>query len=256
MLELKNVSWRNGRGFEVRNASLFLRKGELTCLMGPNGAGKSTLLRIMTGEITPDAGEALLDGRRISDIPRREFARKTAVIRQERSFAFPMSCRELVMTGRTPYLGFMGRSGQREQQMADEAMKKTGSLALADAPFEQVSGGEKQRVMLARALMQAPETLLMDEAFSAMDARQSAKALRLVKRLAREENLAVMCIIHDVHMAHAFADRIVLMEDGEIVGDGPPERMMSSPAMNRLTGMKIELSDGRLSIWIPKEAES
>ena len=253
MLELRSVSWKSRRGFEIRNVSLALQKGSLTCVMGPNGSGKSTLLRLMTGEIMPDSGEALMDGVSISRISRREFARKAAVIRQERSFAFPMTCRELVMTGRAPYLGFMGLSGKREQEMALRVMEKTGSLLLADAPFEEISGGEKQRVLLARSLMQQPETLLMDEAFSAMDARQSVNAMQLVKRLAREEQMAVMCIIHDIHLAHAFADRIVLMDAGEIAADGAPDEIMTGEAMKILTGMEISLSDGRLSTFIPRE---
>ena len=147
----------------------------------------------------------------------------------------------------------MGLSGKREQEMALRVMEKTGSLLLADAPFEEISGGEKQRVLLARSLMQQPETLLMDEAFSAMDARQSVNAMQLVKRLAREEQMAVMCIIHDIHLAHAFADRIVLMDAGEIAADGAPDEIMTGEAMKILTGMEISLSDGRLSTFIPRE---
>jgi len=255
MLALRSVSWSNARGFSVKEVSLTLRPGRITALMGPNGAGKSTLLRLMTGELTPASGHILLNDTPVPSIPRRRFAQQVAVIRQERSFTFPMSCMELVLTGRTPYLGFMGRTGAKERQMAHNALERTGALSLADAPFEEISGGEKQRVMLARALMQEPRVLLLDEAFSAMDARRSVQAMQLIQSIARESDIAVLCILHDVHIAHAFADRIVLLENGSITDDGAPSSVVSGPAMQRLTGMRIEVTPtGNLLTHILPEA--
>lgn len=243
MLALRSVFWSNARGFSIRDVSLSLTPGRITALMGPNGAGKSTLLRLMTGELTPVSGQVLLNDIPVPSIPRRIFAQQIAVVRQERSFTFPMSCMDLVMTGRTPYLGFMGRTGEKERQMAHNALERTGALSLADASFEEISGGEKQRIMLARALMQEPKVLLLDEAFSAMDARQSVRAMQLVQSLARERNIAVLCILHDVHIAHAFADRIVLLENGAVADDGTPGQVTSGPAMQRLTGMNISITE-------------
>lgn len=243
MLALQSVSWKNARGFSINAVSLVLEPGRITALMGPNGAGKSTLLRLMTGELTPFSGQVLLGGMPVRSIPRRQFARQVAVIRQERGFTFPMSCMELVLTGRTPYLGFLGRTGAKERRLAEAALERTGALALANAPFEEISGGEKQRVMLARALMQEPAVLLLDEAFSAMDARQSVRAMQLVKSIAREKNIAVLCILHDVHIAHAFSDRIVLLENGSVADHGAPASVTPGPAMRRLTGMHIELTE-------------
>ena len=221
MLELKQASWANGRGFSVREVSLSLRKGRLTALMGPNGAGKSTILRLMTGEIVPDSGQALLDGVPVHQISRRQFARKAAVIRQERSFTFPMTCMELVLTGRTPFLGFMGRTGEREREMARSALLRTGAEHLMN--------------------------------FSAMDARQAVRAMQLVKALARERGMAVLCILHDLHIAHAFADEIVLLEDGRIAAQGSPHQISGSEAMRRLTGMKITVCEGGLMTEIEEQ---
>lgn len=256
MLSLSSVSWSNSRGFSVKNVSLSLEPGRVAALMGPNGSGKSTLLRLLTGELIPSSGQALLGGMSVLSIPRRQFARQVAVIRQERAFTFPMTCLDLVLTGRTPYLGFMGRTGERERAMARDAMTRTGSLALADAPFEEISGGEKQRVILARALMQDPKVLLLDEAFSAMDARRSVRAMQLVKSIALEKNIAVLCILHDVHIAHAFADRIILLEDGAIADDGAPASVAAGSAMQRLTGMHITVTDNGslLTRILPEEA--
>ena len=243
MLALQAVSWQNKRGFSINAVSLALEPGKITALMGPNGAGKSTLLRLMTGELSPTSGQVLLSDTPIQRIPRRQFAQQVAVVRQERAFTFPMRCIDLVLTGRTPYLGFMGRTGPAELAMAREALGRTGALALADAPFEEISGGEKQRVMLARALLQEPSVLLLDEAFSAMDARQSVHAMQLVASLAQERQIAVLCILHDVHIAHAFSDRIVLLENGSVADDGPPSSVASGPAMQRLTGMRISVTE-------------
>ena len=243
MLSLQSVSWSNDRGFSIKNVSLTPEPGKITALMGPNGSGKSTLLRLMTGELSPASGQVFLNGVPIQAIPRKEFARQVAVIRQEISFTFPMRCIDLALTGRTPYLGFMGRTGAKEVRMAKAALARTGALSLADAPFEEISGGEKQRVLLARALMQEPKILLLDEAFSAMDARQSALAMQLVQSIAREQGVAVLCILHDVHIAHAFADRIVLLENGSVAADGSPASVVPSPAMRRLTGMHIEITE-------------
>lgn len=255
MLTLQSVCWKNSRGFCLSEVSLSLEPGRITALMGPNGAGKSTLLRLMTGELTPSSGQILLHDVPIRNIPLKQFARQVAVVRQERVFTFPMSCTELVLTGRTPYLGFMGRTGAKEHEMARHALHRTGALALADAPFEEISGGEKQRVMLARALMQEPRVLLLDEAFSAMDARRSVQAMQLIQSIARESDIAVLCILHDVHIAHAFADRIVLLENGSITDDGAPSSVVSGPAMQRLTGMRIEVTPtGSLLTHILPEA--
>ena len=254
MLRLENVCWKNKRGFSLQNISFSPEKGKVTALMGANGAGKSTLFRLMTGEITPESGEALIDNVPVSKIPRRQFAQRVAVIRQERSFTFPMSCLELVLTGRTPFLGFMGRTSKADYAMAEDALKRTGTYELAHAPFEQISGGEKQRVMLARALMQQPDTLLLDEAFSAMDMRQAVRAMRLVRSLTQEKQLAAVCILHDIHIAHAFADRILLLENGSITADGAPDEVCRSAAMQRLTGMNIQIqSTGSLTAQILPE---
>lgn len=243
MLVLESVCWSNSRNFSIQNVSLALEPGRITALMGPNGAGKSTLLRLMTGELTPSSGQVLLNQTPVRSIPRRLFAQQVAVIRQERAFTFPMSCMELVLTGRTPYLSFMGRTGAKERRMAQDSLERTGALSFADAPFEEISGGEKQRVMLARALMQEPKVLLLDEAFSAMDARQSVRAMQLIRSIAQEKQIAVLSILHDVHIAHAFADRIVLLENGSLADDGPPSCVASGPAMQRLTGMSITVTE-------------
>ncbi len=243
MLSLQDVCWENKRGFALKNISLSPQRGQVTALMGANGAGKSTVLRLMTGELTPTSGKVLIDGIPLSQMPRRQFAQRTAVIRQERSFTFPMRCIDLVLTGRTPYLGFMGRTCRADYELAEDALARTGTLALAHVLFEEISGGEKQRVMLARALLQQPDTLLLDEAFSAMDALQAVRAMQLVRSLARENQIAVMCILHDIHIAHAFADRIVLLENGRLAADGAPDEICTCAAMRRLTGMHIEIKE-------------
>ena len=154
MLSLRNVYWKNSRGFALTDITFTPEKGKVTALMGANGAGKSTLLRLMCGELMPERGLALIDDIPVCKLSRKQFARRVAVIRQERNFTFPMRCIDLVMTGRTPYMGFMGRASKSDFDMAQDALRRTGALHLADAPFEQISGGEKQRIMLARALLQ------------------------------------------------------------------------------------------------------
>ena len=201
-------------------------------------------------------GLALLDGAPVRSVARKRFARRVAVVRQERTFAFPMSCLDLAMTGRTPYLGLIGGVGGRERAMALEALERVGARKLANASFEEISGGEKQRVMLARALLQEPGALLLDEAFSAMDERRAASAMRLVRELARERNMAVLSIMHDLHIAHAMTDRLVLMEEGRIVAEGTPDEAVGSEAMRRLTGMRIEVHEnGSLTTCVLPESE-
>ena len=256
MLSLEKVCWENSRGFCLKDITFTPERRKVTALMGANGAGKSTLFRLMTGEITPSSGKALLDGIPVSKVPRRQFARRTAIIYQERSFTFPMRCIDLVLTGRTPYLSFIGHTSQKDLDMAQDALRRVGASSLAFAPFEQISGGEKQRVMLARALLQQPDTLLLDEAFSAMDARQAVRSMSLVRSLAHERQMAVVCILHDIHIAHAFADRIVLLENGRIAADGAPDAICTCAAMRRLTGMNIELKEnGALLTQILPESE-
>lgn len=232
-LQALDLSCRSGARLLIDRVSLTLTPGEMVALIGPNGAGKSTLLRLLTGYLSPDSGQCLLNGQALDSWPRDRLARVRAVMRQQSHVEFPLSVREVVAMGRAPW------PGRASASMLDEVMQLTGCDELATRDYRRLSGGEQQRVQLARALAQlwhddGPRGwLFLDEPTSALDLYHQQHALRLLHRLSRKGQLAVCCVLHDLNLAALWSDSMLLLHEGRRVANGTPAEVMTEPTLTR-----------------------
>lgn len=219
--------------FAYESAPVFSRldlevaEGEMVAVLGPNGTGKTTLIRLASGHLRPAAGEVAILGRHAASIPARERARLVAVVPQESRPAFDLTAAEVVRMGRTPHLGLLGIEGPRDEAMVRSAMEQADVGALAGRSFLSLSGGERQRVVLARAVAQEPRMLLLDEPTAFLDLKHRLAVYDLLVRLNRDAGLTLVLASHDLDLAARYCSRLVLLHQGEVAADGPPERVLS-----------------------------
>ena len=221
----------------LEGLTLAARPGELTVLIGPNGAGKSTVLKTLSGALAPIRGRVTLEGRDLAGIPQRELARHLAAMLTHRPEPELMTCRELVSAGRYPYTGRLGILSRQDRAAAEKAMEQVGVTALRDRDFTRLSDGQRQRVLLARALCQEPEVLLLDEPTGYLDLRHKLEFLQLLRNLARQERLSVVLSLHDLDLAQKFADQVLALKDGRADRSGPPEQVFTPGYVEALYGI-------------------
>lgn len=225
ILEARGVGHAFGDAPVLEGVDLSLVPGELCVVLGPNGAGKTTLLRALAGLLRPRSGEVRLGGRRVAELRRREVARRLAVVPQELLVPFPYRVRELVAMGRAPHVGPLGREGPRDRAVVDDAIETLGLSAFAERGYDTLSGGEKQRVVLARALAQEAPALLLDEPTAHMDLGHRVHTFEWLRewvgRVPGER--AALVVTHDLILAQHFADRVVLLHRGRVAASGGVE---------------------------------
>jgi iron complex transport system ATP-binding protein len=251
----EDVRLRRGAREILRGVSLALEPGEIVALVGPNGAGKTTLLRVASRVLRPDAGRVLLAGRDVASLPRRVLAREVAVVPQETAVAFPFRAGELVLMGRAPHLSALGFESRADRARARDAMARVGIEALADRSVLELSGGERQLVLVARALAQDPRVLLLDEPTAHLDLRHRLEVLALVREFAGAGRSALV-ISHDLGLAARACQRIALLADGELRAVGPPAQVLTPAALRAVFGVEAELlsaRDGALAV-VPRAA--
>ena len=221
--------------------SLSVAKGSLTGLLGPNGCGKTTLLRLLSGVERPVAGSVSLDGRDLTGFGRRALARRVAVVPQETHPAFDYSVLDMVLMGRHPHLGTFEFEGPSDFRVAQEALEATNTWHLADRPFAALSGGEKQRVVIASALAQAADVLLLDEPTASLDLGAQLDVAALLLRLHRDRAVTMVMATHDLNFAASVCDTLVLMKAGHIIGHGPTAEVMTAEHVRELYGVDVDV---------------
>jgi iron complex transport system ATP-binding protein len=256
-LAIEAVSLRLGTRDVVREVSLSLEPGEVVALVGPNGAGKTTLLRIASRVLEPDAGRVLLAGRDTAGLSRRELAQQLAVVPQETAVDFPFRAGELVLMGRAPHLSWLGFESAADVARARDAMARVGIEGLADRSVLELSGGERQLVLVARALAQDPRVLLLDEPTAHLDLRHRLEVLARVREFAAPGRSALV-VSHDLGLAARHCDRVALLCSGRLVAAGPPARVLTPEALREVFGVEAEVlraRDGALAV-VPRSASS
>ncbi|NPV56082.1 MAG: ABC transporter ATP-binding protein [Anaerolineae bacterium] len=231
MLTAENLTIGYHRTPLAAGLDLKLRLGEMVCLVGPNGAGKSTLLRTLAGMQAPLAGTVRLGGNNMAHIPASELAKQLAVVLTGRVDAGNLSAYALVSLGRFPYTDWRGRLTARDEAAAQRAMHLTGCAALAARPIHELSDGERQRVMIARALAQEPKVLLLDEPTAFLDLPRRVELFQLLKRLARETGCAILLATHDLELALRTADQLWLISAWGVFEAGLPEELALNGAL-------------------------
>jgi ABC-type cobalamin/Fe3+-siderophores transport system ATPase subunit len=221
--------------------SLELRRGEVLGVIGQNGSGKSTAVRLLDGSLKPRAGQALVSGRPRSSYSRRELARLIATVPQELHVAFDFTVAELVMMGRGPHVNWLRGDTADDRAAAWAAMEMVGVSDLAGRSYRQISGGEKQRTVLAMALAQSPNILLLDEPTNNLDMAHQSAFFELLLRLRDEQGLSILAVVHDVNLAALYCDRVLMLREGSVVADGPPGESITPAALMDCFGIDVEV---------------
>ncbi len=234
MLRADGVSFRYGASFSLADVSVDVAPGSLTGLLGPNGCGKTTLLKLMCGVLRPHSGALTLDERPLSALTRRELARHVALVPQETHPAFDYTVMEMVLMGRHPHLGTFQVEGPADLAIARESLAATGTAHLADRNYMTLSGGEKQRVVIAGALAQATEILLLDEPTASLDLGYQLQVGALLARLNRERKVTMVLATHDLNLAASLCDRLVLLRSGRVLARGPTADVLTGLMVQQL----------------------
>ncbi|MBI4787759.1 MAG: heme ABC transporter ATP-binding protein [Chloroflexi bacterium] len=219
--------------------SIQVLPGEIVGLLGPNGSGKSTLIKLLSRVLVPQDGRVWIDGHELSRLGQRQIARRIAVVPQVFEMPTGFTAFEVVLMGRTPHLSWLQSESACDREIARAAMLATGTWSLADRYVDQLSGGERQRVIIARALAQEPQVLLLDEATAHLDVRHQIEIMEIVQRFARERELAVLIIFHDLNLAAQYCDRIVLLKDGKVFANGSPREVITREGLRAVYGVEM-----------------
>ncbi|WP_421362319.1 ABC transporter ATP-binding protein [Agrobacterium rosae] len=239
-LSLRHVSFGHGKKIVGSDLSLDIQAGEVLALLGANGAGKTTLFKTILGLIPPLSGEILLDGTPLHSLSRRDQAVRIAYVPQAHETTFPFTIREIVLMGRTAHLGHFEMPSKLDHQVADKALDEIGITALADRPYTEVSGGERQMALIARALAQQSWIIVMDEPASNLDYGNQIRLLSRIRQMA-SKGLSIVLSTHNPDYARLVADRIALLHGGKLIGIGAPDAVLTADAIKTLYGVEVEI---------------
>ena len=222
----------------IASVALSVQRGKIVTLIGPNGSGKSTILKTIVGQLPSISGAVFLDGADMRSRSRGEIARRMAILMTARMEPELMTCRDVVSTGRYPYTGRLGILSAEEKRIVEQSLRQTDAQDFADRPFQSVSDGQRQRVLLARALCQEPELIVLDEPTSFLDIRYKLELLTILKRMVREENLAVLMSLHELDLAARVSDTVVCVAGDRIDRVGLPAEIFTSDYIAKLYHME------------------
>lgn len=212
--------------------------GEIVGILGPNGSGKTTLLKCINRVLDPQRGSVLIEGKDHKRMTRKQIALEIGVVPQNGGITFPFTVLDIVMMGRSPALSRFERESEEDMEIVERAMRMTNVTHLAEREIDEVSGGEKQRVIIARALAQRPRILLLDEPTLHLDVNHQLELLDLIAELARSENLSVIMVSHDLDLAARYCDKLILMKEGRIMAAGTVEKVLTPDNLDRVFGIK------------------
>jgi iron complex transport system ATP-binding protein len=241
MLSLRGVCAGYDDGDVLRGVDLDVAPGELVALAGPNGCGKTTLLRVITGIRRPASGAITVGQRDAASLAPAAIARSIAVVPQGASLPDRFSALAVVLMGRTPHLGMLRGESEADLDLVRAAMERTDCWRLRARYVDELSAGERQRVLIARALAQQPRVMLLDEPTSNLDLMHQVDAFLLLRELCRDDGIAVLAVVHDLTLAAGFADRIAVMHGGVIVADGAPVDVLRPALIERVFGTPVRV---------------
>jgi len=234
LLKVKGISFAYNRRQILEEVSFEVKEGEILGILGPNGAGKTTLLRVISGTLVPLKGEVLFGGVNIWEMSPKERAKRVAVLPQSEPPADYLTVKEMVMLGRVPYFSLLLGARKEDEERVEKALEMVGMEDFANRKMGQLSGGERQKVLIARALAQQPRLLILDEPIVHLDLSHQLEILFLLKKLQEEENLSIICVIHDVNLASYFSDKLLLMKDGRVFAYGEPAEVITQDNLKKV----------------------
>jgi len=252
-LQARGLTIGYGRTPVASDIDIEVRPGEVTCLLGPNGSGKTTLFKTLIGLIPPLAGEVTVGGRPLSGLSVRAVAEQIAYVPQQHAPTFPFRVFDVVMMGRQARKGILSAPGAHDRARTREVLEQLGLLELAEADYSRISGGQRQMVMIARALVQDTRMLVLDEPTASLDYGNQVRIIGEIARLSRS-GYGIVLSTHNPDHAFAVADKVTLMHDGRIVASGRPEAVLVAERLSAVYGvsMSIRHLDGRLTVCVPQ----
>ncbi|MCQ2085070.1 MAG: ABC transporter ATP-binding protein [archaeon] len=258
--EIKGLDYEYGTHKVLDSLDLTVNKGEVLGILGPNGCGKTTLLKNLNKNLSPKVGTVLLEGEDLKDLQKKDIARIVAAVPQTNEIKFSFTARDIIAMGRMPFQGLMSPETREDVEIIEDAIDSTGSRYLEHRYINTMSGGERQRVMIARAIAQTPRILLMDEPTLHLDVNTQFEALDLVYRLSRERNLTVIIVSHDLPMVARYCDRIAMIHDRKVMCIGTPEEVLTPENMDTVFHVDAELitdsKTGRYSVMLHGSSRS
>jgi iron complex transport system ATP-binding protein len=246
ILDIKDISLDFRDKSILLDLSFSVSGGEFFVIIGPNGAGKTSLLKVLAGLQKPDQGSVIVKGKNISQYRRRNLSQIMAIVPQQIEVGFPFTVADTVVMGRSPHLGILGMEGENDFYIAGEAMKFTEVAHLADRKLYQLSGGELQRVIIARAICQQPEIILLDEPTTALDPAHQLKIMDLMEKFRREQGTTVIMVSHDLNLASMYGDRLLLLKEGRVIKTGEPAEVLDKELLEQSYGCRMMVDESPL----------
>lgn len=250
MLEARNLSITLDSAIVIKDISFKIKRGTILAIIGPNGAGKTSLLRAISGLIPIHKGSVYLDGEKLTDLSVIERARLMASVPQSASLPSDFFVRDVVMLGRTPHLNWLGQTSEVDDDLVQEALQQTHALPLISRKINQISAGEQQRVLMARALAQSTPVLLMDEPTTHLDLKYQIELLQLTRNLTSTKGLMTLLVLHDLNLASRWADQIMLLDKGHIAAVGTPMEVLREGLLSAVYQVPIQVVKQEKSLRI------
>jgi len=238
-LKVLGIEFSYGSSKVLEKITFSLEKGEIVGIIGPNGAGKTTLLKTISGILKPHKGLVLIDNKHVHSMDEKEIAKELGVIRQDQPISFSFTALDIVLMGRNPYLNRFQLEGSKDFEIAKKAMEITKTWHLANRLISEVSGGERQKIMIARALAQMPKILLLDEPTLHLDINNQLEIMELLKELSIKKDLLIIMAIHDFNLAASYCKKLILLDKGKIVSIGKPEEVLTEENIFKVFKIKV-----------------
>lgn len=246
-LQIEDLSSGYRQECVLNSLSFSVHKGEFIGIIGPNGAGKTTLLKTLSHIIKPRKGRVFMDGEDIHLMATTKVAKKLAIVGQDLRPIFSFTVEEIVLMGRTPYIGILGQEKKKDLEIVEEVLELTDLIGLKARPIDELSAGERQRVLIAKALAQQPEVLLLDEPTAHLDIGYQIEILDLVRSLKEEKCLTVVCVLHDLNLASQYSDRIMLLNKGAIAGFDLPKKILKYEVIEKIFKAHVLVKEDMLN---------
>lgn len=244
-LEIKDLEFGYNEDLVIKGVSFNIEKGKFISIIGPNGSGKSTLLKTINHLYNPTSGSILVDEININNMKKRDLAKKIALVPQDTVVDYDFTVEEIVLMGRHPYKSRFQKEDEGDYKIINESLEKTNTLKLKKRLITEISGGERQRVFIAKALAQKPSIILLDEPTSHLDINHQMDILNLLKKLNKEQGTTIILVIHDINLAARYSDEIILINKGEISDMGKPEDIITSDNIENIYNLKVAIEKNK-----------
>lgn len=244
-IEVKNLKFGYREALVLKGLSFNIKKGEFVSIIGPNGSGKSTLLKTLNNLYKPNSGDILIEGKNVEDYRKKDLAKIVGFVPQDTTIDYEFTVEDIVMMGRHPYKGRFQKEDKADYKIVNDVMEMTNTLKFKDSLITEISGGERQRVIIAKALAQNPSIILLDEPTSHLDINHQIDLLNLLRTLNKEKGTTIILVIHDINLAARFSDDIILLNEGEIIGSGDPKDVITAENIEKAYNLDVAIENNK-----------